>query len=66
MEPPPMAGWNLAVRFALEIVALVAVGVADQSGVNDASGTTQLPAPRSPVSGRSDAATKQHQGARNR
>ena len=28
MEPPEMAGWNLALRFALEIVALVALGLA--------------------------------------
>ena len=28
MQPPEMAGWNLALRFALEIVALVALGIA--------------------------------------
>ncbi len=28
MEPPAIAGWNLALRFALEVVALVALGVA--------------------------------------
>lgn len=28
MEPPQMAGWNLAFRFAIEIAALVALGVA--------------------------------------
>ena len=28
MNPPEMAGWNLALRFALEIVALIALAVA--------------------------------------
>lgn len=28
MSPPPMAGWNLGLRFGLEVVALVALGAA--------------------------------------
>ena len=28
MNPPRMAGWNLALRFGLEVVALVALGAA--------------------------------------
>lgn len=28
MEPPEMAGWNLATRFGLEVAALVALGIA--------------------------------------
>ena len=28
MKPPDMAGWNLALRFALEVAALAALGIA--------------------------------------
>ena len=28
MSPPKMAGWNLALRFGLEVSALIAIGVA--------------------------------------
>ncbi|MFW2333353.1 YrdB family protein [Ilumatobacter sp.] len=28
MNPPPMAGWNLGLRFGLEVVSLVALGAA--------------------------------------
>lgn len=28
MKPPAMAGWNLALRFAIEVVALIALAVA--------------------------------------
>ncbi len=28
MKPPDMAGWNLALRFALEVAALIALGIA--------------------------------------
>ena len=34
INPPDMAGWNLAVRFVLEIVALVALAAAAWSSVS--------------------------------